>query len=198
MESKKLKKILKLLVITIIILLIFLLYILPKSRKGELINKEEPGVSTDVIFQASQYDNGKMVQDYLNPTEAEKNKLVGLYGYGNFYFSEDGLHLVLPYKDDGDRLITDVWPENEITRNFVKPEMEIFELEMTDFLLKITVKNVDSKDLKKYIKNIKDEYKNEVKKDNPTILYMAYTDDYKTVTVKFDKEKSEGVITYDF
>ena len=198
METQKLKKIFKLLIFAIILLLIFLLYILPKSREGELVNKEEPGVSTDVVFQASQYDNRKMIQDYLNPTEEEKNKLVGLYGTGNFYFSGDGLHLVLPYDENGEKLITDVWPENDITRNFVKPEMDLFEVEMSKVLLKITVEDVDLKDMKNYIKSIKDEYKNEAKNDNPTMLYTAYTDDYKTVTVKFDKAKSEGVITYDF
>ena len=198
MERQKLEKILKLLVISLIILLVFLLYILPKSRKGELINKEEPGISTDVTFQVSQYDNGKMVQDYLNPTEEEKSKLSEFYGYGNFYFAEDGLHLVLPYLDEGDRLVTDIWPDNETTKNFVQPEMELLKLEMTSNLLEITVKDVNLKDMKKYIKDIKDEYKNEVENDNPTILYLAYSDDYKTVTVKFDKDKSKGIITYDF
>lgn len=198
MNIEKLKKIFRLLVIVLIILLVISLYIIPKSREGELINKEEAGVSTDVIFQASQYDNGKIVQDYLNPTDAEKNKLISLYGQGNFYFSGDGLHLVLPYEHNGERLVTDIWPDNEITRNFVKPEMDLFEVQVSKNLVKITLENVDKKDLKKYIKDIKDEYKNEVKNDNPTIIYTAYSDDYKTVTIKFDETKSQGIITYDF
>ena len=198
MDREKLKKILVLLVLALIVIFVIAVYVIPKSKEGDLIKKEENGVSTDVIFQASQYDNGKIVQDYLNPTEVEKNKLTSLYGAGNFYFSGDGLHLVLPYGRDGERLITDIWPENSITKNIVKPEMDIYEIEMSDVLLKITVENVESKDMKKYIKEIKDEYKNEVKNDNPTILYTAYTDDYRTVTVKIDENKSKGTITYDF
>ena len=76
--------------------------------------------------------------------------------------------------------------------------MDLFELEMCKSFLKIEVINVDKKDLKKYINSIEDEYKNEIEGTNPTILYTAYTDDYKTVTIQYDEEKSQAFINYEF
>ncbi len=202
MEREKLVQIAKLLVIAIIVIILVVFVIIPKLQEDEIaLVKNDEGISTDVTFNASAYDSGKVVQDYSNPTEDEKYAIDKQYGSKNNYFDEDGLHLInMTDVVEGaeDRLITDKWPDNSFTQAVKKPDMEIREIEVGETYLKINVNNVKEKDIKKYIDDIKDEYKNELQTTHPNTVYRANNDDGRMVDIKFHESKAQGVIEYRF
>lgn len=197
-EKKKLKRLFRVVFIAFVIVLILAFYILPKSEKGELVKNEEEGVSTDVVFEASQYEKTKMIQDYLNPTDSEKNFVNSTYGVGNWYFDNQGLHVTLQYEADNERLFTDVWPENNLTQNILKPEMEILEIELGKTFMQIKVIDVTEKEINRYIKDIKKEYKNEMTPISLNEIFRASSEEHKVVNVEFKEELSEAVIRYTF
>ena len=202
MEREKLVGIAKVLAIAIIIIILVVFVIVPKLQESEVVSeKNNEGISTEVTFNASDYDSGKVVQDYSNPTEDEKYAINKQYGSNHNYFDEDGLHLVNMtdvIEGEEDKLITDKWPDNEFTRAVLKPDMELSLVEVGETYLKISVDNVKEKDMEKYIEAIEDEYKNELRKIHPNSLYRAYADDGKIVDVKFHEGNAQGVIEYMF
>ena len=95
MEREKLVGLAKVLVVAIIIIIVAVFVIIPKFQSGEItIGEKDEGISTEVPFYASDYDSGKVVQDYSNPTEEEKYAIDKQYGSKHNYFDEEGLHLV--------------------------------------------------------------------------------------------------------
>ena len=197
-DKKKLNRLFKLIFFVFVVVLILAFYVLPKSEKGELIPNNEEGVSTDVVFEASQYEKTKMVQDYLNPTDAEKNAINATYGIGNWYFDNQGLHVTLQYIEDNERLYTDVWPENEKTKNILKPEMEILEIELGKTFMQIKVTDVTEKDVKRYIKDIKKEYKEEMTPISLNEIFRASTEDHRVVNIEYKENSDEALIRYTF
>ena len=199
-EKKKLKRLFTLVFVPFVLILIIAFYVLPKSEKGELSNKQvgDNIFSTDVMFSASKYERTKIIQDYSNPTEVEKNIINSTYGAGNWYFDEQGLHVILQYVEDNERLYTDIWPENEKTKNIIKPEMEILEIELGKTFMQIKVVDVTEKDLNRYIKDIKKEYKNEMSPISLNEIFRASSEDHKVVNIEFKKEISEAIIKYTF
>lgn len=200
MGKNKLVRLSRFLLFLLILVFIFAFFIWPKLvQKDKLGEKGEEGISTNTPFKASDYDNGKMVQDYSNPTDEERWAVNQKYGVGYSYFDEEGLHLVNiadVYAYEEDRLITDKWPEHEYTNAVLKPDLEIREIVVAETYLEIHVKDVSKKDLEKYIKQVKDEYKNEVASVIPNTLYRAYNDDDVLLSVMWKEE--QGVIEYRF
>ena len=197
-DKKKLNRLFKLIFFAFIVVLIVAFYVLPKAKTGELIINENVGESRDEVFIASKYDKSKMVQDYLNPTDAEKSIINATYGIGNWYFDNQGLHVTLQYVDDPERLFTDVWPENEKTKNILKPEMEILEIELGKTFMQIKVVNVTEKQIKKYIKEVKKEYKNELTPISLNEIFRATTEDHRVVNVEYKENLEEALIRYTF
>lgn len=197
-DKKKLNRLFKLIFFIFVVVLILAFYVLPKSKNGELIKNDESGVSKDVVFNASQYEKTKMVQDYLNPTDAEKSIINATYGIGNWYFDNQGLHVTLQYVEDNERLYTDVWPENEKTKNILKPEMEILEIELGKTFIQIKVTDVTEKDVKRYIKDIKKEYKEEMTPISLNEIFRASTEDHRVVNVEYKENSDEALIRYTF
>lgn len=202
MEREKLVGIAKFLVIAIIIIILVVFVIIPNLQDSEAVSgKKDEGISTDVTFNASDYDSGKVVQDYSNPTEDEKFAIDKQYGSNHNYFDEEGLHLVNMtdvIEGEEDKLITDKWPDNEFTRAVLKPDMELGVVEVGETYLKINVSNVKEKDIENYIDEIKDDYKNELQTTHPNTVYRANADDGKMVDIKFHEGKKQGVIEYRF
>lgn len=197
-DKKKLNRLFKLIFFIFVVVLILAFYVLPKSKNGELIKNDESGVSKDVVFNASQYEKTKMVQDYLNPTDVEKSIINATYGIGNWYFDNQGLHVTLQYVEDNERLYTDVWPENEKTKNILKPEMEILEIELGKTFIQIKVTDVTEKDVKRYIKDIKKEYKEEMTPISLNEIFRASTEDHRVVNVEYKENSDEALIRYTF
>lgn len=197
-DKKKLNRLFKLIFFIFVVVLILAFYVLPKSKNGELIKNDESGVSKDVVFNASQYEKTKMVQDYLNPTDAEKSIINATYGIGNWYFDNQGLHVTLQYVEDNERLYTDVWPESEKTKNILKPEMEILEIELGKTFMQIKVTDVTEKDVKRYIKDIKKEYKEEMTPISLNEIFRASTEDHRVVNVEYKENSDEALIRYTF
>lgn len=202
MERERLVKIAKVLAISLIVILVVVFVIVPKLKDdGVTIGKGDEGISTDVTFNASDYDSGKVVQDYSNPTEDEKHAINMQYGSTNNYFDEEGLHLVNMndlVEGEEDKLITDKWPDHPFVNAIVKPNMEINKIELGETYLKISVNNVKEKDMKKYIDEIEKEYKNELQSTHPNCLYRASSDGYNMVDIKFHSGKAQGIIEYTF
>ena len=197
-EKKKLKKLFTIVFVPFVVVVIVALVVLPNLKNPELSNSGSSNISNDVVFKASQYEKSKMVQDYLNPTDAEKNLINAEYGLGNWYFDEQGLHVILQYVDDNERLYTDVWPETEKTKNILKPEMQILEIELGKTFMQIKLIDVTEKDVKNYIKDIKKEYKNELTPISLNEIFRASSQDHRVVNVEYKKESSEAVIRYNF
>ena len=163
MEREKLIAIAKVLAIALVIVLLVVFVVIPKlGDEGGLIGKKDEGISTDITFNASDYDSGKLVQDYSNPTDDEKHAINMEYGSTNNYFDEEGLHLVNMndlIEGEEDKLITDKWPNHPFVEAIKKPDMDVTKIEVGETYLKISVSNVTKKDMEKYIKDIKKEYK---------------------------------------
>ena len=197
-DKKKLNKLFKLVFFAFIIVLVLAFYIVPKSKTGELIVDDNVGESKDKVFVASKYDKSKMVQDYLNPTDEEKSIINATYGVGNWYFDNQGLHVTLQYVENPERLYTDVWPENEKTKNILKPEMEILEIELGKTFMQIKVVDVTEKEIKKYIKEVKKEYKEEMTPISLYEIFRATTEDHRVVNVEYKEKSEEALIRYTF
>lgn len=200
MERNKLVRISKVLTFILILILLFVFLIWPKIiNKDSTTKNDEEGISTNIPFKASDYDNSKMVQDYLNPTDEERAAITQKYGLGYSYFDGEGLHLVNisdVYTYEEDQLITDRWPNHKFTNAVVKPDMELREIIVAQTYLEIYVKDVSKKELKNYIKEIEDEYKHETSSGNPNSIYKAYNDDGNTVDITWKSE--QGCIKYVF
>lgn len=197
-DKKKLNRLFKLTFFMFIFVLVIAFYVLPKSKSGELIIDDENQMSTDPVFKVSQYEKTKIIQDYLNPTDTEKSTINATYGTGNWYFDNQGLHVILQYAEDNERLYTDVWPENEKTKNILKPEMEILEIELGKTFMQIKVIDVTEKDVKKYIKDIKKEYKNEMTQISLNEIFRASSDEHRVVSVEYKENSDEAIIRYTF
>ena len=196
-DKKKLKRLFVMVSIAFIIVLILAFGILPKAENGAIIKKED-GVSNNAVFEASQYEKEKMIQDYMNPTESEKNFVNATYGVGNWYFDNQGLHVTLQYVEDNERLFTDIWPENDLTQNILKPEMEILEIELGKTFIQIKVADVTERNINKYIKDIKKEYKNEMTPISLNEIFRASSKENKVVSIEFKEVASEAIIRYTF
>lgn len=197
-DKKKIRRLFSLVFIAFILVLVIAFYVLPKSESGKLGNRDGENVSKDVLFEASTYEKKKMIQDYMNPTDSEKNIINATYGVGNWYFDNQGLHVTLQYEKDNERLYTDVWPENEKTKNILKPEMEILEIELGKTFMQIKVVDVNENDVKRYIKDIKKEYKNELTPISLNEIFRASTEDHRVVNVEYKKDSDEALIRYTF
>jgi hypothetical protein len=200
MKKEKLVRIAKMLLIAIVAIILFVFVILPKLKDGNITTgKADEGISTDITFNASDYDNNKMVQDYSNPTDEERLAINKKYGMGHSYFDEEGLHLVDIadiYTYEEDKLITDKWPDHEFTNSIIKPDMEIREIIVAETYLKIYKKNVSKKEIEKYVKEIKKEYKYEITGGLPKSIYRACNEEEELVDVMW--KNNEGCIEYRF
>ena len=202
MEREKLVEIAKVLVIAIIVIILVVFVIVPKLQESEVVSgKKEEGISTDITFNASDYDSGKIVNDYSNPTEDEKFAIDQQYGSKHNYFDEEGLHLVNMtdvIEGEEDKLLTDKWPDNDFTRAVLKPDMDIGVVEVGETYLKININNAKKKDIEKYINAIEDEYRNELQTTHPNTVYRAYADDGRIVDIKLHEGKAQAIIEYRF
>ncbi len=197
--KRKLQKLLILVLMLFFLVILVAYYIAPKVQENEIKEQEKDGVTTvGSYFQASKYEKSKMVQDYMNPTDSEKNSVNATYGAGNWYFDTDGLHISLPYGSDKERLFTDVWPETDKTQNIIKPDMEILEIELGKTFMKIKVYDVKEKDLNNYIKKIKKEYSSELTTVTLNSIFRAHSEDNKEVTIEYNKDLEEATIRYNF
>lgn len=197
MDIERYKKIAKLLVVLMVILIIVLFFVLPAVKENKEIKEIDSDISNTGMFITSDYDNGKLVQDYLNPTEEEKAAVGARFGYGNFWFSDIGLE-VYPLEDDESKVIyTDVWFDHEFLNAVQKPEMDIFLIEVSDSYLQIEVENVEEDDLKDYSKLIKDEYSNKLYSRYSETVFRAYNSKEMIVDIKFYPKTSKGIIRYE-
>lgn len=199
MEVERYKKIAKIIVVLIVFLLIIAFFVLPKINEvedsGE--NKNEEGISTETPFYASNYDNGKFIQDYLNPTEYEIGAVVERYGENNYHFNEQGLYIYAVEDDEENRLYTDVWPDTAFTNMVVEPDLDIYLIEVGQTYLVINVENVKEKDLKEYVKSIEDEFSRELYSRHSDVLYRAANENNLVVDIKYYPNTATAVIRYD-
>ena len=87
---------------------------------------------------------------------------------------------------------------SEVVEAIKKPDMEVTKIEVGETYLKISVSNVTKKDMEKYIKDIKKEYKNELSGTHPNTIYRASSDAYNMVDIKLHSAKAQGIIEYNF
>lgn len=201
MEKEKIVKLSRILLFALILVFIFAFFIWPKLNDDDMvIGNDGEGISTDITFNVADYDSGKMVQDYSNPTDEERAAINKKYGIGYNYFDEEGLHLVNVgdiYTYEEDRLITDKWPKkNELTDSILRPDMEIREIEIAETYLVINVKDVTKKDMENYIEEIEKEYKHEISGVHPNTLYRAYDDKERLIDIRW--VDNQGTIKYRF
>lgn len=200
MEIERYKKLAKIIGVSLIVLVCISFFIIPNMNKkpnNNDNNKKNEGISTGTPFKPSNYDNGKLVQDYLNPTDEEIGAVIDRYGLDNFKFTDQGLYVYALNDDEENRLYTDVWIENKFLDMIVKPELEIFLIEIGDTYLVINLENVDEKDLKKYIKTIEDEYSRELYSRHSETIYRAANKKEMLVDIKFYPETEKAVIRYE-
>lgn len=199
MEIEKYKKLAKIIVVLLIILFVVAFFVLPNMNKDNgNKNNDEEGISTETPFNASNYDNGKMVQDYLNPTADERAAVDERYGIGNTIFNEDGLYIYALNDDEENRLVTDIWPDTPFTNMVVEPELDIYLVEVGETYLSINLEKVTEKDLKKYVKSIEDDFSRELYSRHSETLYRAANKGNVVVDVKFYPDTSTALIRYDY
>ncbi|MBQ8298618.1 MAG: hypothetical protein IJX99_01925 [Clostridia bacterium] len=200
MEIEKYKKIAKIIVVLIVFLLLIVFFILPKASdyKESGIGKNEEGISTDTPFDASNYDNGKLVQDYLNPTDDEIGAITQRYGVDNYVFNEQGLYVYAVNDDEENRLYTDVWPDTAFTNMVLKPDLDMYLIEVGQTYLVINLEKVTEKELKQYIKSIEDDFSRELYSRHSETLYRAVNEKNIIVDIQYYPNTSTAYIRYDY
>lgn len=162
------------------------------SENGEQLETvTEPEIDYEVL------DNSrKIMRDYRNPTPDDQAEAYDLYGYDYVSFSEDGLVVEAnEYEGTEKRLITDVWPDEDLTANLKKPEVGTLDIvEVGETYVIIQLRSIKESEAKKYISQIKGEYSNSQKVSDKRILYLAQNDAGSTVRIKYSDNYC--IITY--
>lgn len=203
MDAKKIRK-LKRLVFFIVILLVVIisLNVLRKSSNTNgKNNSNNSEIKTDATINVAEIDSGRFIKDYTNPTSDEIAKAYDTYGYGECYFTDEGLFIKADeYGTSEDRLITNVWlSENKLVSKVKKPDVGTLEtIEIGQTYLKIYLCDISEKDLKKYIKEIDDIYSNEIKTNNDAVVYKARDNEKNKVEIKYNAKQEVASILYNF
>lgn len=198
MDVEKYKK--YALIIIVVMFILLLIYVLVLPNKDAIIErietKKQEGISTaNSPFDISDYENDKLVQDFLNPTAREIADINERYGYENVSFDENGLNI--NYNYGGRQLMTDIWPDTLYTRKYVNPELEIYLLMASDNYLTIELVDVEKSDIEGYIQKIKDEYSDKLDLKEEGVIYKAKNARGTTVTISYDPETFEAIIKYE-
>lgn len=202
MNVKKAKILVVLIIIIFILFAAIFIFKVPSKIINNLNEKDKDLISTDSIYYAEKNNVLKMAKDYTNPTEAEKAAIYDYYGGTDVcYFSDQGL-VIMPgeYNERTEKLITNIWPDTDNTKNVLKPEFgEIYYLEDTDESLYFILINYKDKDLNDYIDKVKENYnenKNTDKKNG--LIYYGENVFAKKFQVNYNKENDYVIITYTF
>ena len=206
MDDKKIKKLKRLLVVTVILLvgIVVLDIFIDKSKSNISItspDKDNNEIKTDGTINVAEIDSGRFIKDYTNPSYEELIKAYDMYGYGNCYFTDEGLFVKAgEYDDSEDRLITNVWLSGDAFVSKVKePQIGSLDtIEIGETYLKIFLIDVTEKELKEYIKEIKDEYSEKIDTYNNWILYLAKNDEGNKIEIRHNSKRSSASILYEF
>lgn len=204
MDAKKIKK-LKRLVFLIIVLLIVIVsfnsWRRSKIFEGEGIKTSSGELKTDATINVAEIDSGRFIKDYTNPTTEEIAKAYDIYGYGNCYFTDEGLYVKADeYGYYQNRLITNLWlSKNTLVSKVKKPEVgNIDNIEIGQTYLQIYLYDVTEKELKTYIKEIDDEYNDELETKKDSTLYIARNEKNDKVEIKYNSMSKIASILYSF
>lgn len=201
----KIKK-LKILAVFVAILLVVLIFVIKIiGSKNNTIsndnkaneNEEQLETVTEPEMDYEVLDNSrKIMRDYRNPTPDDQAEAYDLYGYEYVSFSEDGLVLgANEYEGTEKRLITDVWPDEDLTANLKKTEVGTLDIvEVGETYVTIQLRSIKESEVKKYISQIKGEYSYSQKVSDKRILYLAQNSAGTSVRIKYSDNYC--IITY--
>ena len=207
MEAKQLKKLKRLLVIVVFFLL--LIIFLNKLNLGNAIKNifvgeehESGEMKTNTTINVTEFDKDftTFIKDYSKPTDVEMTAAYKKYNGKQLFFEKDGLIVESEsYSGKEKMLVTNIWEAIEHKDKVKKPEFGFIDyMEATDTTLKIYLKNVTEDDFKEYIKQIDDEYSNELSKNKESVLFYASNTTSDRVKIEIDNKRNVAIIVYEF
>ena len=103
MDAKKIKKLKRLLFLIVVLLVVIVSF--NSWRRSNILKSNEPAsnsgeIKTDATINVAEIDSGRFIKDYTNPSYEELMKAYDTYGYGNCYFTDEGLFVEASEYDD--------------------------------------------------------------------------------------------------